>query len=60
LLGGREARPGVQGPALALRGGFGELEEEYVLSFPAHQRPWVREPFRRNAAQLEALKELMN
>lgn len=43
----------------ALRGGFGEPEEAYVLSFPTQQQPWVRETFQRNAAQLEALKKLM-
>jgi hypothetical protein len=43
----------------ALRGGFGEPEESYVLSFPSHQQQWVRETFHRNAAQMEALKKLM-
>lgn len=43
----------------ALRGGFGEPEESYVLSFPSYQQPWVRETFHRNVAQLETLKKLM-
>jgi hypothetical protein len=43
----------------ALRGGFGEAEESYVRTFPRHQQPWIRETFHRNAAQLEALKKLM-
>jgi hypothetical protein len=43
----------------ALRGGFGEADEAYVLTFPSQQRPWVRETFRRNAAQMEALKKLI-
>jgi hypothetical protein len=43
----------------ALRGGFGEPDEEYVQSFPAHHQQWVRDTFHRNAAQMEALKGLM-
>jgi hypothetical protein len=43
----------------ALRGGFGEADEAYVRGFPAYQQEWVRETFRRNAAQMEALKKLM-
>jgi hypothetical protein len=44
----------------ALRGGFGEAPDAYVRSFPAYQQPWVRTTFQRNAAQLEALKKLLN
>jgi hypothetical protein len=43
----------------ALRGGFGDPDEEYVQSFPSHQQPWVRETFRRNAAQMKELKKRM-
>jgi hypothetical protein len=43
----------------ALRGGFGAPAESYVENFPSHQQQAVRDTFQRNAAQLAALKKLM-